>query len=175
MPRPPKSTNVSARCPFGENHLMMIEFEMEVFEAVDCLDLPDRRAVDEKASGKEHAIDDQRMLGRHEQVARRHAVGQRAGFDADRQHVAIAGNEPTVIGASANPLDRLGLTRQCDDPVADREVLDRQLAPFGADQRAAAEAGRLLADQSLAGAVIRELKGVTGEILARVEIDDEGS
>ena len=45
------------------------------------------------------------------------------------------------VTAEADPDDRLAFAGQCLDPVTDRQLFDRYLAPIREDQRAAAQAG----------------------------------
>src|SRR2546426_643953 len=65
-------------------------------------------------------------------------VGKGPGRDSARRPNFVApGPEP---GPPPDPRDGLRGARQCPDPVADRQVLDRHLAALGQDHRAAAEA-----------------------------------
>ena len=77
-------------------------------------------------------------------IALWHIVSERTGLDADRQNILPAHDETSAIAAPANPFDGLRLPRERDDAVADRQFLDRHLAPLGQDQRAAAVTWRLI-------------------------------
>jgi hypothetical protein len=64
-----------------------LEFEVEVLDPLDRLGLGDRQAVDEKPRRHQHLVEIERVAGRDPQVARRHAMAERAGGDHDRQHI----------------------------------------------------------------------------------------
>ena len=107
---------------------MALEFEVEVFDPLDRFGLGDRQAVDQEQRRYQHLVEVERVAGRHPQIARRHPRGQRASRNDDRQDVAIAADKAAVIGAPADPLDRLGLARHCHHQIADLQFLDRLLA-----------------------------------------------
>src|SRR6267154_2190778 len=106
--------------------------------------------------------------------ARRDSRAERAGLDADRQDLPVAGDEPPVIGAPPDPTDRLRLARHRHHPVADLQRLDRHLAVRRQDPRAAAIARRVVLDnQHTAGAVVGQLEGVAAVIVGGVELELE--
>jgi hypothetical protein len=78
------------RRALGENHLMPGELDVEIFDLFDFLRLDNARAVDQPAGRHQRAVEIERVLGRHPQIARRHPIGERPGRDADRQHRRVA-------------------------------------------------------------------------------------
>ena len=65
------------RRALGQDHIVPLELDVEIFEPVDALDLANRHAIDEQPGRHERAVDIERVLGRQKKVPRRHA-GSRA-------------------------------------------------------------------------------------------------
>ena len=87
----------------------------------------DRRAIDQRAGMDQHAIDQQGVIGRHQQVARRNVFAKRAGLDADRQHADRIGEERRNA-LPAEPAHRPGVAVGGQDQIAGLQRLDRDFA-----------------------------------------------
>ena len=129
------------RRALGDEHVVAVEFDVPVLDALDAGCLDDADAVDEELGRDQGAVHEHGVLGRHPEVARGHAVFERAGHKADRQHDRIAVGEAPGIGAMADPADRAVRTGRRHDEVAGLKVFHRDIAGSGADQRAGAVAG----------------------------------
>ena len=73
--------------------------------------------------------------------------------------------------AAPDPADRSASAVQRDHAVADCQLLDREFATFGRNQRAAKEARDLLADQCVAVRIAGEREDVVRKILRAGEVD----
>ena len=110
----------------------------------------------------QHAVAIHRVQRRHDQVARRQVVAQRALPDQDRDHVALPGRDRAGVAAPADPLDRFLRPVQRDDAIADAQRLHRHLAAAGQDARAGEVAGHgVLGDHRVPA------DGVHMEVVAR--------
>ncbi len=81
-------------------------------------------------------------MGRDEQVARRDVVRQRPRLEADGEKFWIVAGEAGRIGAGSDPFERPKRGGGREETIADLQVLDRDFAVFGCNQRAGAIAGR---------------------------------
>ena len=85
---------------------MVVELDVEVGEAVRHVrDADDGRAVDECAGLHEHAVEEQRVIRRDEEVAVRQPATEGAGRDADRQRAQRVGKDGDD-GLHADPAHR---------------------------------------------------------------------
>jgi hypothetical protein len=94
------------QCALGDDHVVRVEFDVEVCEALNALGLHDGDAVDEILGLDQHAGEIHRVIGRYPKVALRQVLAERAGLDADRQDVLAPHDEAAVMAPSPDPFDR---------------------------------------------------------------------
>ena len=156
----------------GEDHRMAGQLDVEVVHRFDALGAGDAGAVHQLAGRDQHAVEAHHVFGRDQQVARRAARAEGAGGEADGHHLgAFAGiDEGGDVAAGADPFDGQGAAGGGDHRVADREVLDRDLAARGGDAGAAQEAG--VGEVDVAVGIDRAADD--GEIALRIGAAGEG-
>jgi hypothetical protein len=101
----------------------------------------DRRAVHQCAGLYQHRIDQDRMIGRDQEVARWDVLRERAGLDADRQNAHRIGEDPRH-GLAAEPAHRHVTSVGGGDEIALPERLDADFAGRGQHLGARHEADR---------------------------------
>ena len=124
----------------GEQHIVVGELDMVVLDRARPLVPHDREVVDEVLDRDQRIVHVERMAVRHIEVAARHIVGERTPAHDDRPRQAVPPGDK--IAPAADPQDWLYCARQRHDPVANRELFDRDLAALGQDHCAAAKADR---------------------------------
>ena len=129
------------RGAFRPNHLVPLEFDVDVLHALDRAGLGDGHAVDQFGGRHQHPVQVHGVQRRDMQIAPRQPCAEGARADADRQDVAPVLDEPPSEGAAADPFDGLGRAVQRDHAVADGQVFDGDVPAVGADGRARAVAG----------------------------------
>lgn len=129
------------RRALGDDHIVAVELDMEILDLVDPLRLKDRYQIDQIAHLDQYPFEIHCVMRRNPQLAPRHTVGQCTCPDADRQDVGLPQREASGIAAPADPLDWPRHARRGDDPVADRQIFDRHLAPLGICPRPADDTG----------------------------------
>jgi hypothetical protein len=129
------------RRTLGQQHVVAVQFQMKILHRLHPIELHDAAPVHQRHRRHQHAVQEQRVLGRDEQVALRHPVRQRPGRDADGQHAPVAGDERAPVAAPADPAQRPDGTGRRHQPVADAQILDRNFPALGKDQRAPGIAG----------------------------------
>ena len=119
---------------------MLVQFHVVVINRRP-IELPtDGGAVHQSPGADQHAVHEDGVVRRDQQIAVRHVVSEGGAFDADRRH----GLRPRMAGeayaAMAEPLDGLRdffANDQSDDLHAGTQRLDRQFPVRGSDHRPA--------------------------------------
>ena len=119
----------------GDDDIVALKLDVEIFHLVHVIGLYDRHAVDEVLGLDQHTLDIHGVVRRYSQIAPRYIWLERSGLDADRQDVLAAKNEATRISAPSDPFDRPHRPRSGDQPLTDGQALDRAFAAIGQDRR----------------------------------------
>jgi hypothetical protein len=96
---------------------MKRQFDMPLFDSVRGF-LNDRAVVDQTARRDQHAIQKQRVVRRHDQVAMRPAATERVGADADGPNTFSRWMTPAIDHAPADPARGLDATVSQYDSVS---------------------------------------------------------
>ncbi len=64
--------------PLGDDHVVRLELDMDIFDRFDPLGLDDGDAVDQILGLDQHAVEIHGVIGRDPQIARRHVLAERA-------------------------------------------------------------------------------------------------
>ena len=116
---------------------MRVELDMPIFDSVRS-DPVDRMAIDEEADGNQNAVDRNRVSGAQPQFAARLIYGEGARGDANRLHRFRVRVASAIDRAMADP-DNRPRSRRGHDPVANLQLLDRDLAAQRANARSPRE------------------------------------
>lgn len=105
--------------------------------------LADGGAVHQLAGADQHAVHEDGVIGRDQQIAVRHARGKGIAFDADRLSQGRVGMAPQIQPAMADPTNRPRLAGGGQYELAFGQVLDRGRSGRRVDPRAGGKTGQL--------------------------------
>ncbi|WBV45472.1 hypothetical protein PFY06_21580 (plasmid) [Pseudoroseomonas cervicalis] len=133
------------RRALGQQQPVPGQLDMVVGEALGRPGLlADAVAIDQRMRLHQQPVQQQRMIGRDQQVALWQPLGQRAGADADGRGAGRVG-EAARDALPADPAHRLQRAIGAAHPVADGKLLDGPLAILAGDARAGQEADGVIA------------------------------
>jgi hypothetical protein len=91
------------RRALGQDHVMRLELDVEIFDALDLIGLQDRDAIDQILGFDQHTIEIHGVMRRDEEIASRHVVAERSRLEANRQETSVgrSGGSGFLIGAVA--------------------------------------------------------------------------
>ena len=137
------------RQPLGQQDGVLVQLHVVVIHRRPVALPADGGAVHQLPGADQHAVHQDRVVGRDQQIAVRHAVGDGVAFDADRRHGLRPQMRGQIDAAMAEPRDGLRdllAIDQGNDLLARSQLLDRQFAVRRPDHRAARVAGNKGAD-----------------------------
>jgi len=130
-----------ARQSFGQDHVVAVQLHVPIGHAIHWA-LGDAGSIDQAPGRDQHAIDEDPMIRRQQQVTARQAGLQRAGGDTHRPD-RLRGRVSAAINPPMPPPDhRPKIARQtCVKQVITAQFLHRNLAAGGAHSCTGREAG----------------------------------
>ena len=146
------------RQPLGQQDGVLVQFHVVVIDRRPARLPADGGAVHQLPGADQHAVHEDRVIRRDQQIAVRHVVGEGVAFDADRRHGLRSGMRGQIDAAMAEPSDRardVVAIRYRENKISDDEVFDFAFARRGGDMRASQIANRL-------GGEERQVRGVEG-------------
>ncbi len=80
--------------PLGNDHVVIVKLQMEIFDLFDRLGLHHRYFINEILGLDQHAVQEHGVVRRNPKIASRGLISDRAGLDADRQNVSSTQHKP---------------------------------------------------------------------------------